>query len=67
MYKEQPVLPGYPSTITPAELITLLETTPAPSGTYGEYSLRFLQNIWQQHPIIQLTSYEGYLIYRVVK
>ena len=67
MYKEQPVLPGYPSTITPVELMTLLETTPAPSGTYGEYSLRFLQNIWQQHPGIQLTSYEGDLIYRVVK
>jgi hypothetical protein len=26
-----------------------------------------LQNIWQQHPGIQLTSYEGDLIYRVVK
>ena len=67
MYKSNRVLPGYPSTIKPVELIQLLETTPAPSGTFGNYSLRFLQDIWQQQPQIHLTSYEGDLIYKVVR
>jgi hypothetical protein len=67
MYKNKKVLPGYPSTIEPIELVQLLETTPPPSGIYGNYSLRFLQNIWQQQPKINLTSYEGELLYQVVK
>ena len=67
MYKNNKVLPGYPAVIEPIELIQLLETTPPPSGTYGNYSLRFLQEIWEQQPRIQLTSYEGELIYQVVK
>ena len=67
MYKNKKVLPGYPSTIEPIELVQLLETTPPPSGIYGNYSLRFLQNIWQQQPKINLSSYEGELLYQVVK
>ena len=67
MYKSNRVLPGYPATIKPVELIQLLETTPAPSGTFGNYSLRFLQDIWQQQPYIQLTYYEGELTYKVVR
>ena len=67
MYQDKKVLPSYPSDIKPIELIHLLETTPAPSGTYGNYSLRFLQGIWQQQAKVQLTSYEGKLIYQVVK
>ena len=67
IYTDQPVFPDYPSSIDPTELITLLETTPAPSGTYGNYSLRFLKSIWQQQPESQLTSYEGDLVYKVVK
>jgi hypothetical protein len=47
--------------------VQLLETTPPPSGIYGNYSLRFLQNIWQQQPKINLTSYEGELLYQVIK
>ena len=67
MYKSNEVLPSYPSQITPIELINLLETLPPPSGTYGDYSLRFLQAIWEQQAKVQLTSYEGELVYQVVK
>jgi len=67
MYKSNEVLPSYPSQITPIELINLLETLPPPSGTYGDYSLRFLQGIWEQQTKVQLTSYEGELVYQVVK
>lgn len=67
MYKDKNVLPNYPSEIKPVELIHLLESTPPPSGIYGGYSLRFLQGIWEQQARVQLTSYEGQLLYRVVK
>jgi len=67
IYQNNEVLPSYPSQITPIELINLLEKSPSPSGTYGNYSLRFLQGIWEQQAKVQLTSYEGELIYQVVK